>query len=79
MADYIKAFDIEPIEDRPEDDKYIVGKILNVADIDGAHFYEVLVTEEYPIRSEYSRVGQTVSVPIEVYLDYANRYSIMGA
>jgi len=75
IGDTIKAFDFKPMNDPAYPDRFLVGKVVAKGRCeldDGAQFdaYTVEVTEspEYP-----ERVGHTMFVPFEMFMDFDNR------
>lgn len=78
VGDVIKAYDFEPLEGRPE--IYVIGKIKKIGRCQ--HGYEAFFIEcsfdsgVDDQLSEYSRVSETILVPVGVRRDYDNRVSI---
>lgn len=75
IGDTIKAFDFKPMNHPDYPDRFLVGKVVAKGRCeldDGAKFdaYTVEVTEspEYP-----ERVGHTMYVPFEMFMDFDNR------
>ena len=65
VGDIIKAFDFEPMADRP--DSFVVGTVVSkngIADV-GYHAYKIEVLKHS--REYEDMVGETVYVPFEVF------------
>lgn len=76
VGDCIKAYDFEPCEGRPE--YYIVGIVRSIGWVRDeyiAYFVECFYdSDESSYKgSRWSRVGQTVYVPVMTSMDYDGR------
>jgi hypothetical protein len=76
IGDCIKAFDFEPCKGRP--DMYVVGIVKDIGWIRNEYIgftidcvYDSVA--ESVNKPEYSRVGQTVYVPVQTLFDYDGR------
>jgi hypothetical protein len=77
VGDVIKAFDFEPINDPNYPDRFLVGRVVDKGEVEfgySAYTVEVLESPEYP-----ERVGATMYVPFESFMDYDNRVSLVEA
>jgi len=72
VGDKIKAFDFEPMPDRP--DRFVVGSVIKVdataQSQPGALGYHIKVEKDEP---SGKRVGQTIFVPYEIGMDHDDR------
>ena len=72
VGDKIKAYDFEPMPDRP--DRFVVGSVIKVdataQSQPGALGYHIKVEKDEP---SGKRVGQTIFVPYEIGMDHDDR------
>ena len=72
----IKAFDFEPFPGRR--DRYITGVIQNTETRDGAAMYVIKVEEDSSFTDPaHNRIGLYMFVPMEMFMDYENRISVI--
>ena len=77
IGDVIKAFDFEPINDPAYPDRFLIGRVTAKGETpDGfsAYTVEVLESPEYP-----ERVGATMYVPFETFMEYEGRVTKVAA
>lgn len=75
VGDKIKAYDFEPMPDRP--DRFVVGTVTKVdaesMSQPGALGYHIKVEKEEP---KERRIGQTIFVPYETGMDHDDRITV---
>lgn len=82
IGDVIKAFDFEPINDPAYPDRFLIGRVTakGTCEFDdgapgfAAYTVEVLESPEYP-----ERVGATMYVPFETFMEYEGRVTKVAA
>ena len=72
IRDVIRSYDFKPMVGR--EDCFVEGEVLAITDEQGYHAYKIVVTKDSWSDAEYSRVGETVYVPMSVsFSEYAGR------
>ena len=82
VGDVIKAFDFEPMNHPDYPDRFLIGRVIAKGDCEfddgapgfAAYTVEVLESPEYP-----ERVGATMFVPFETFMEYEGRVSLVEA
>ena len=77
IGDVIKAFDFEPIDHPDYPDRFLIGRVIAKGEVEGgfdAYTVEVLESPEYE-----KRVGATMYVPFETFMEYEGRVTLVEA
>lgn len=75
IGDTIKAFDFEPMEGRP--DMFLIGKVIDKGITENGYAAFTVEVTESPEHEK--RVGATMFVPFESFMDYEGRVTLVEA